>query len=129
MTSKAGPAAGVHSVPVRCCGLVPPSDASLHWPTRQLSAVIGPNGAGKTTLFNACSGLISPAAGRILLGGHDVTPLSAAARARRGLGRTFQVMELYDTLSVEDNVRLGRVAALAGRNPLMHVFTPWQQSA
>ena len=69
-------------------------------------ALIGPNGAGKTTLVNLLTGRLAPSAGRILLRGEDVTRLSQAARARRGLARTFQVNNLFPALSVLENVRL-----------------------
>jgi ABC-type branched-subunit amino acid transport system ATPase component len=80
----------------------------------RLTAVIGPNGAGKTTTFNVCSGLVRPTRGRVVFDSADVTQLSPAARARRGLGRTFQRDELFGSLTVAENVALGREAALAG---------------
>jgi branched-chain amino acid transport system ATP-binding protein len=69
-------------------------------------ALIGPNGAGKTTLINLITGRIPPSAGRILLGGDDITALPQAARVRRGLGRTFQINTLFRGLSVLENVCL-----------------------
>ncbi len=75
-------------------------------------AIIGPNGAGKTTLFNAIAGEQRVSAGRVWLEGHDVTRLNTARRARRGLGRTFQITTLFGGLAVEDNLRL----ALRGRS-------------
>jgi branched-chain amino acid transport system ATP-binding protein len=68
--------------------------------------ILGPNGAGKTTLFNLVTGLLGPTAGRIRLFGCDVTGLRAPARARLGLGRTFQITTLFPKLSVLDNVLL-----------------------
>jgi branched-chain amino acid transport system ATP-binding protein len=76
--------------------------------------VIGPNGAGKTTLFNLISGIRPPTRGRILLDGHDVTGESIPARARRGLGRTFQTSSVFPFLSVHENVRLAAEANLGG---------------
>jgi ABC-type branched-subunit amino acid transport system ATPase component len=76
--------------------------------------LIGPNGAGKTTTFNACSGLVKPHHGGVWLFGEDVTHKRPAFRARHGLGRTFQLMELYDRLSVRENVAMGLEAKLAG---------------
>jgi branched-chain amino acid transport system ATP-binding protein len=70
-------------------------------------ALIGPNGAGKTTFVNMLTGAIAPSAGRILLGGEDITKVNQAARVRRGLGRTFQVTTLFRSLPVLDNVALG----------------------
>ena len=69
-------------------------------------ALIGPNGAGKTTFVNMLTGRLRPSAGRILLGGEDVTALPQAARVQRGLGRTFQINTLCGELSVLDNVAL-----------------------
>jgi ABC-type branched-subunit amino acid transport system ATPase component len=69
-------------------------------------ALIGPNGAGKTTLVNLITGRIPPSAGRILLGGDDITALPQAMRVRRGLGRTFQINTLFRGLSVLENVCL-----------------------
>jgi branched-chain amino acid transport system ATP-binding protein len=69
-------------------------------------AVVGPNGAGKTTLFRLIAGELRPSAGRIALFGDDVTRVSVAGRSWRGLGRTFQVSNLFGGLSVVENVRL-----------------------
>jgi len=69
-------------------------------------ALIGPNGAGKTTFVNMLTGAIAPSAGRILLGGEDVTRVPQAARVKRGLGRTFQITTLFRSLPVLDNVAL-----------------------
>ena len=69
-------------------------------------ALIGPNGAGKTTFVNLLTGRLAPSAGRILLNGEDVTRAGQAARVRRGLGRTFQINNLFPALTVLENVRL-----------------------
>ena len=69
-------------------------------------ALIGPNGAGKTTLVHALTGHLSPTTGRVLLGGDDITTLSEAGRARRGLVRTFQITQLFRGLTVLENVVL-----------------------
>jgi ABC-type branched-subunit amino acid transport system ATPase component len=98
-------------------GLRAVDDLSLDAPLGRITGLIGPNGAGKTTTFNACSGLVAPTAGRIRLLGQDVTHTGAASRARAGLGRTFQRMELFSSMTVQDNVALGRESAYAGRNP------------
>jgi ABC-type branched-subunit amino acid transport system ATPase component len=87
----------------------------------EITGLIGPNGAGKTTTFNACSGLNRPSDGVIRLHGNDVSRLSAGARARRGLGRTFQQVEICDALTVRENVALGREAGLAGSVPTRHL--------
>jgi len=80
----------------------------------ELLAVIGPNGAGKTTLFNLVSGLLRPTSGRVELDGADVTAEPPFRRTRRGLGRTFQVSNVFPLLSAHENVRLAAEAALGG---------------
>ncbi|HEV2243949.1 MAG TPA: branched-chain amino acid ABC transporter permease/ATP-binding protein [Streptosporangiaceae bacterium] len=95
---------------------------SLKAPAGIITGLVGPNGAGKTTIFNACSGLNRPTAGQVLLHGADVTREGPAERARRGLGRTFQRTELFSTLTVRQNVAIGREAPLAGGNPLAQVI-------
>src|SRR6202012_5952348 len=95
-------------------GLVAVDGLSLTVPQGQITGLIGPNGAGKTTVFNACSGLVTPRSGKVSLSDRDVTRLAAAKRARTGLGRTFQQMELFDSLSVLDNVLVGFEASKAG---------------
>ena len=77
----------------------------------ELHAVIGPNGAGKTTLVNLIGGELSPDAGRVLLGGRDVTRLPVAARARLGLGRGFQVPRLFLGLRALGHASMGALAA------------------
>jgi branched-chain amino acid transport system ATP-binding protein len=69
-------------------------------------ALIGPNGAGKTSFVNLVTGVLAPSAGRILLGGEDITHLSRAARVKRGLVRTFQISALFRRLSLIENVTL-----------------------
>jgi len=78
-----------------------------------LTAIVGPNGAGKTTYFNLISGQLRASAGAVLLNGEAITDLAAPARARRGLGRAFQLTNLFPGLSVAENVRLA-VQARAG---------------
>ena len=72
----------------------------------ELTAIVGPNGAGKTTYFNLISGQLRPTDGSILFDGSDITQLSAPLRTRAGLGRAFQLTNLFPNLSVEENVRL-----------------------
>jgi ABC-type branched-subunit amino acid transport system ATPase component/branched-subunit amino acid ABC-type transport system permease component len=108
----------VDRLTVRFGGVVAVADLSLKAPLGQITGLIGPNGAGKTTTFNACSGLVRPGSGRITLGGRNLSRLSPSARARLGLGRTFQRIELFDSLTVAANVALGAEAVKAGANPL-----------
>lgn len=72
----------------------------------ELTAIVGPNGAGKTTYFNLISGQIAASSGRVKLMGEDISRLGVAERCRRGLGRAFQLTNLFPSLSVLENVRL-----------------------
>ncbi|QIG40374.1 ABC transporter ATP-binding protein [Microbacterium sp. 4R-513] len=89
-------------------------DVDLDVAAGSLVGVIGPNGAGKTTLFNVISGLVKPTSGRILLDDRDVTSASVPARARAGLGRTFQTSSLFPKLTVLENVRLAAQVSIGG---------------
>ncbi len=93
-------------VTVRFGGNVALRDVSVGVEPGTVTGLIGPNGAGKTTLFNVITGLLRPQSGRVLLGGHDITRLPPYRRARRGLSRTFQRLELFTSLDVRDNVRV-----------------------
>jgi branched-chain amino acid transport system ATP-binding protein len=86
---------------------------SLIVPRGQRRAIIGPNGAGKTTLFNAIAGAHPPTSGKITFNGHDVSRLPPHRRAQLGISRTFQITNLFPTLSVQDNMML----ALRGLKP------------
>jgi ABC-type branched-subunit amino acid transport system ATPase component len=111
----------IEEVVVRYGGHTAVNGMTLHADLGRVTGLIGPNGAGKTTTFNACSGLLRPTRGTIRLFGEDITALSPQRRAQRGLGRTFQRMELFDSLSVRENVAVGREAGLAGSKPWRHL--------
>lgn len=119
----------VEGVEVRFGGLVALDRVTLKAEPGRITGLIGPNGAGKTTTFNACTGLIRPAKGRVRIAGTDVSRSGPAARARRGIGRTFQQPELFDTLSVRDNVEAGAEGSLAGANPVAHFLAKPGQRA
>ena len=108
----------VRDLSVRYGGTAAVSHFDLRAPTGMITGLIGPNGAGKTTTFNACCGLVKPTSGHILLHGADVSGLGPSARARRGMGRTFQRVELFNSLSVRQNIAIGREAIMAGGNPI-----------
>ncbi|MDX6215371.1 MAG: branched-chain amino acid transport system ATP-binding protein [Frankiales bacterium] len=97
-------------------GRVAVEDVSVAVHAGRVAAVIGPNGAGKTTLFSCLTGAASLDGGTVLLDGTDVTSRGADDRARRGLGRTFQRLSVFGSLSVADNLLVG--AEAARRTPL-----------
>jgi branched-chain amino acid transport system ATP-binding protein len=82
------------------------TEVSLTVAEKGVTGLIGPNGAGKTTLFNVVSGLLAPKSGRVSIDGHDVTKAGPARRARRGLARTYQRLELFTSLTVRDNIQV-----------------------
>jgi branched-chain amino acid transport system ATP-binding protein len=90
------------------------TDVGLEVREGELLAVIGPNGAGKTTLFNLISGLLRPTSGRVELDGADITGQPPFRRTRAGIGRTFQVSNVFPLLDAHENVRLAAEAALGG---------------
>jgi branched-chain amino acid transport system ATP-binding protein len=90
------------------------ADVSLEVAEGELLGIIGPNGAGKTSLFNLLSGIYRPTSGSIELDGRDVTRDRPYRRTRLGLGRTFQVSNVFPLLTVLENVRLAAEASLGG---------------
>jgi ABC-type branched-subunit amino acid transport system ATPase component len=118
------PALDVEGLTVRFGGNIAVNDVSFTAPVGRVTGLIGPNGAGKTTTFNACSGLLRPDTGRLTFAGQDITGWAPHRRGQLGIGRTFQRMELFDSLSVAANVALGREGRLAGSNPVAHLRTP-----
>ena len=104
----------VQGLRVRFGGLIAVDSVNLKAPLGSITGLIGPNGAGKTTTFNACGGINRSVDGLLTFNGEDLTAHSAPARARLGIGRTFQRMELCDELTVFDNVALGDECPTAG---------------
>lgn len=103
-----------HDVRVRFGGVMALGGVAISVPAGLVTGLIGPNGAGKTTLFNVISGIQVPTSGSVSIDGADVTHISPHRRARLGVARTFQRLELFGSLSVRDNVR---VAAELARVP------------
>ncbi len=94
------------------------SGVSLNVAPGELRAVIGPNGAGKTTFFNLISGFFPPNSGEIVFDGKNVTAMSAAARVRFGMARTFQITEIFPEVTLLENIRVAaEVAAGYGLRP------------
>lgn len=104
-------------------GLVAVADVSVQIEQGTLHSIIGPNGAGKTTFFNLLSGKYKPTRGSVLLNGKNITALPFHERIHHGIGRSFQVTNIFPNLSVLENVRLAAQAVSA------HKFTFWRSAA
>ena len=103
-----GPVVEVSNAVLQFSGVRAVDDVSYHVEPGELFAIVGPNGAGKTSSFNLLSGVYRPTSGSVEVLGHDVTTMSPHAIASLGLARTFQNIELFENLTVVDNVMLGR---------------------
>lgn len=101
-------------------GHVAVNNVSCRFKPGELTVVVGPNGAGKTTLFNLMSGQLIATSGKVMLGDKDLTKLAPSQRAKQGIGRAFQLTNLFPKLSVLENVRL---AVQAQANVGMRMFT------
>ncbi|NMM78200.1 ABC transporter ATP-binding protein [Acidovorax sp. SRB_14] len=99
---------------IRFGGHVAVNAVSCAFAPGTLTAIVGPNGAGKTTYFNLISGQLKASAGSVRLGGRELTGLAPSARTRAGLGRAFQLTNLFPGLSVLENVRLAVQATREG---------------
>ncbi|RVT52201.1 ABC transporter ATP-binding protein [Rubrivivax albus] len=107
---------------IRFGGHVAVDAVSCRFEPGTLTAIVGPNGAGKTTYFNLISGQLPASAGRVRLDGEDITTLPAPLRTRRGIGRAFQLTQLFPNLSVLENVRLAVQARCGGGLELFRVW-------
>ena len=96
----------LENISVKFGGHIAVNEVSLTIDPGTITGLIGPNGAGKTTLFNVISGLLAPSSGRVLFADRDITSLAPHKRARIGIGRTFQRLELFNSLTVIDNLRV-----------------------
>ncbi len=102
-------------------GLVAVDDVSLQVRAGSLHSIIGPNGAGKTTLFNLLSGVLKPTSGRVIYRGRDITAQPPYRIAHLGIGRSYQITNVFPNLSVFENVRL---AAQAMGHDNLNLFAP-----
>jgi branched-chain amino acid transport system ATP-binding protein len=102
--SGADPVLAVEEVSVRFGGVQALDAVTLSAHAGRVTGLIGPNGAGKTTLFNVITGLETPGSGRVRIGGRDVSGLSTHKRARLGLARTFQRLEIFGSMTARQNV-------------------------
>ncbi len=100
------PILSTEGVTVRFGGNTALSDMSVDAIEGVVTGLIGPNGAGKTTCFNVITGLLPPTSGRVVLDGTDISSMPPHKRARRGMARTFQRLELFTSLTVRDNIRV-----------------------
>ena len=105
----------VEGVSRRFGGLLAVDTVSLAAPAGRITGLIGPNGAGKTTLFALISGFLAPNAGAIRYDGETITALPPHQRARRGIARTFQVVQPFAGLSVRENITVGAHLRHRGR--------------
>jgi len=101
---------------VRFGGHVAVNAVSCRFEPGTVTAIVGPNGAGKTTYFNLISGQLKASSGSVALDGAELTGMSASARTRAGLGRAFQLTNLFPNLTVLENVRLAVQASRVGRH-------------
>jgi ABC-type branched-subunit amino acid transport system ATPase component len=115
--SSEQPGLVVAGLTVRFGGRTAVDQLDLEAPSGRITGLIGPNGAGKTTTFNACTGAVAVQGGSVRLFDRRLDGLRPPARAQLGLGRTFQRMELFDTMTVRENVAMGPEGLLAGRRP------------
>jgi branched-chain amino acid transport system ATP-binding protein len=123
VTAAEHPVLETHGLTIRFGGHVAVNDVSCAFRPGTLTAIVGPNGAGKTTYFNLISGQLKASSGRVSLFGEDISGLSAPQRTKRGIGRAFQLTNLFPRLTVLENVRLAVQAhAGAGRD----LFSMWR---
>jgi ABC-type branched-subunit amino acid transport system ATPase component len=113
----------IRDLTVRYGGILAVDKVDLDVPAGTITGLIGPNGAGKSSLFSACAGEV-PASGSVVLFGRDISHMGPVRRARAGVGRTFQRIQLFRTLTVRENVAMGHEAAYVRKHPwsLVHAL-------
>jgi len=119
-----------NNLTIRFGGHVAVNAVSCSFQPGTLTAIVGPNGAGKTTYFNLISGQLPASSGSVTLNGRDLTGLSASARTRAGLGRAFQLTNLFPRLTVLENVRVTVQATRAGKHRHgLNLWSIWSDHA
>jgi branched-chain amino acid transport system ATP-binding protein len=118
------PVLSTHGLTVRFGGHVAVNAVTAEFHPGTLTAIVGPNGAGKTTYFNLISGQLAATAGTVRLFGEDVTRMGAPRRAQRGIGRAFQLTQLFPNLTVMENVRL---AVQSRARVGLHLLSLWSR--
>lgn len=108
-------------------GHVAVDEVNLTVKEKELKSIIGPNGAGKTTLFNLISGQLSPTKGSIFYKGENITNLSPVKRTRKGIGRSFQITNVFPNLTVLENVRLAVQSRLGIRYQMFKHFASYKE--
>lgn len=121
--TAAGPVLETRGLTIRFGGHVAVDSVSCSFRPGTLTAIVGPNGAGKTTYFNLISGQLRATTGQVLFGNVDITREAASARARRGLGRAFQLTNLFPNLTVRENVRLAVQSRAGAGLDLLRTWT------
>jgi branched-chain amino acid transport system ATP-binding protein len=116
------PVLATRALTIRFGGHVAVNGVSCEFRPGSLTAIVGPNGAGKTTYFNLISGQLAATSGSVLLYGEDITRLGAPQRTKRGIGRAFQLTNLFPRLTVLENVRLAVQARANAGNSLLSTW-------
>jgi branched-chain amino acid transport system ATP-binding protein len=100
---------------------------SISVPEKHFKSIIGPNGAGKTTFFNLLSGQLTPTEGKIFFRGKDITKFSPTKRTREGIGRSFQITNVFPNLTVLENVRLAVQSKAGVRYQMLFHYKKYQE--
>jgi branched-chain amino acid transport system ATP-binding protein len=125
MSSNGGNVLEATGVTKRFGGLVAVNDVDFAVPERSIVAIIGPNGAGKTTFFNCMTGLYKPTTGKVMFNGRDITAKAPHIVTQAGVARTFQNIKLFKTMTVLENVQVGRHSRMKARITGSILHTPF----